>query len=81
MMTRKNSDKLPVERRRLNSREFSYDFRSLNNYGHLSFCKLSYRTFKRLNFCESSDFGPLTRLSCLYDARRQAATLSPGRGF
>jgi len=32
MMTRKNSDKLPVERRPLNSREFSYDFRSLNNY-------------------------------------------------
>jgi len=52
--------------------------------GDLSFCKLSYTTFKRLNscesgdFCESSDFcesgylGPLTRSS---------ATLSPGRGF
>jgi len=24
---------------------------------NLSFCKLSYRTFKRLNSCEFSDFG------------------------
>jgi len=49
--------------------------------GHLSFCKLSYRTFKRLYSCESSDFGPLTRPSCLCEARRQAATRFPGRGF
>jgi len=27
--------------------------------GNLSFCKLSYRTFKGLNSCESSDFLPL----------------------
>jgi len=40
--------------------------------GNLSFCKLSYRAFKRLNSCESRYFGPLTRPS---------ATLSPGRGF
>jgi len=46
--------------------------------GNLSFCKLSYRTFKRLNscessdFCESGDFGPRTRPS---------ATLPPGEGL